>query len=491
MQSRTSSYTYNGLGLVESIDGPRMDVNDVTTFTYDPANSNLTQVTNALGHVTRITSYDPSGRPLVLVDPNGLPITLTYDARGRLISRTANSKTTSFGYHNVGNLTSVTSPTGLVLTYTYDDTRRLIGIRDNLGNQVAYTLDSAGNIIRQDLYDPLDVLTGTQTRTYDELSRLISYTGGASQFNTYAYDKNGNNVSVIDGQAHEATNTFDGLNNLVSQTDAASGVVQIQYDALDQIKSVTDQNLNTTGYTWSALGNLLAIQSPDTGTTTFTYDEAGNVITKTDAKGVIITYTYDALNRMTGIQYPDTSLNITLTYDQGTNGIGRLTGVTVGANQVTSYRYDSGGNLTGVTTVVDGLVSTTGFLYNDSDQLIQITYPSGHLVDYLRNVLGNITEVQLTVNGITQTVVNNVTYEPFGPVFSMTYGNGIVRSLAYDLDYRLVNQNNPFQDLDYVYDAADNLLNITNTFASIEDRAYTYDLLNRLETRSSEFVQQS
>ena len=41
---RSWSYTYNSLGLVETADGPRTDVNDVTTYTYD-AQGRLTQWT--------------------------------------------------------------------------------------------------------------------------------------------------------------------------------------------------------------------------------------------------------------------------------------------------------------------------------------------------------------------------------------------------------------------------------------------------------------
>jgi YD repeat-containing protein len=56
---RSWSYTYNSLGLVETADGPRTDVNDVTTYTYDPQ-GRLTQVTNALGHITQLPTLTPT-----------------------------------------------------------------------------------------------------------------------------------------------------------------------------------------------------------------------------------------------------------------------------------------------------------------------------------------------------------------------------------------------------------------------------------------------
>ena len=81
-------------GLLASVDGQRTDVADITNYEYD-AQGNLTTVTNALGQTTRITAHDPSGRPLTLVDPNGLANELSYDARGRLSSITVSDGATS------------------------------------------------------------------------------------------------------------------------------------------------------------------------------------------------------------------------------------------------------------------------------------------------------------------------------------------------------------------------------------------------------------
>jgi YD repeat-containing protein len=47
-ETRTWTYTYTAEGLLATVDGPRSDVTDVTTYTYDLL-GNLTKVTNALG----------------------------------------------------------------------------------------------------------------------------------------------------------------------------------------------------------------------------------------------------------------------------------------------------------------------------------------------------------------------------------------------------------------------------------------------------------
>ncbi|MDP2325456.1 MAG: DUF6531 domain-containing protein [Gammaproteobacteria bacterium] len=92
--ARTWTYTWSTIGQLLSVDGPRTDVSDLTSYTYyadtdsDPGKrGNLATVTNPAGQVTSITAYDANGRPTTLVDPNGLTTTLAYHLRGWLISR--------------------------------------------------------------------------------------------------------------------------------------------------------------------------------------------------------------------------------------------------------------------------------------------------------------------------------------------------------------------------------------------------------------------
>jgi YD repeat-containing protein len=477
---RTFTYTYSSFGDFVTSDGPRTDVSDVTTFGYD-ASHWLNSITNALGQVYAITSFDASGRPLTVVDPNGSTTNLTYDSRGRLLTRTTNGHTTAFTTDAVGNVTTVTNPNGLILTYGYDTANRLTSITDNQGNQILYTLDSAGNTTNIEIRDPGNVLAYTQSQTFDELSRLLSQVGGANQVNSFSYDKNSNLVSATDGNDNTTTNAFDGLNRLMSQTDPFSFSDEIVYDSLDQATSITDKNGNSTNYTWDKLGNLSQIQSPDAGTITFTYDAAGNVLTRTDSRPVTISYAYDALNRLVSIQYPDSNLNVNVTYDQGTYGIGHITSIAVGTNKTCNYAYDLNGNLISKTSVIDGISSAFSFQYDGSNDMIQMTYPSGRVVDYTRNDLGRVTDVTVTENGMVTNLVNNIAYEPFGPRSSMVFGNGAPWSAAYDLSYRLTNQTaGGFQDLGYNHDGTDHITAISDILNPPLDKTYAYDSLNQL-----------
>ncbi len=180
-----TSYTYSASGILlqKAEDGPRTDVADVVTYDYYPEDAactgsplgcrgQLKQVTDALGHVTKINRYSANGQPEVTVDPNGLTSTMAYDARQRLISMDVGGETTTYSYDLAGLMTKATQPNGAYLAYTYDNGHRLIKVKDQLGNTRTYTLDNMGNRLKEDLTDPNGQLARSQTKVYDALSRL-------------------------------------------------------------------------------------------------------------------------------------------------------------------------------------------------------------------------------------------------------------------------------------------------------------------------------
>ena len=486
LDTRTTTFTYDSNGHVLTVDGPRTDVTDTTTYTYD-ANGDRLTMTNALSQVTNFTNYDNSGRLLSMTDANGVVTTMTYDLRGRLDTRTVDGAVTTFDYDNVGNLTKITQPNGSFIQYTYDASSRLTGIEDNLGNTMTYTLDALGNRTAENVYDDLSVLQRTQSRTFDNLSQLIQTVGGASQITVLGYDANGNQTSTLDPLSRNSTSAYDALNRLITQTDPASNNTSYIYDARDNLTSVTDPRGLVTTYTYDGLDNQTQLVSPDTGTTTYTYDDAGNRLTQTDAKGVVSTYTYDALNRVTSTSYPDTTLNVTYTYDAGTYGIGRQTGMTDESGS-TSYTYDARGNLTSETRNIQSRNYTTSYVYDSADNLIQMTYPSGFVVDYTRNTIGQVTSVTAQDgSSASQTLASNITYKPFGPMASMDLGNGLTTTYTYDQDYRLTDKTTPtIYSVTNTYDLANNITQTTDNLTGVYsegtsfDQTLTYDNLDRI-----------
>ncbi|MDT3227994.1 RHS repeat protein, partial [Pseudomonas amygdali pv. morsprunorum] len=170
-QAGTISRTYTALGQVASIDGTRTDVNDVTQYAYD-AQGNLTTVTNALGQVYTLASFDSYGNPQSITDPNGVVTTLSYTPQGWLASLTIDSSTTQYAYNEVGDLLQVTTADGNWVKYSYDDARRLIGVRNRLGESINYTLDPMGNRTAEQTKDANGAVVHLQRRVFDELGRL-------------------------------------------------------------------------------------------------------------------------------------------------------------------------------------------------------------------------------------------------------------------------------------------------------------------------------
>ena len=177
----------------------------------------------------------------------------------------------------------------------------------------------------------------------------------------YEYDNNSNQTKLTDASNRESQSEYDALDRLIKEIDAIAGETTYGYDDRDNLTSVTDPEGLTTSYVYNGFDEVVSETSPDTGTTIYTYDDAGNMATTTDARGVLATYSYDALNRLTGIIYPDSSENISYIYDEGPNGVGRLSRIT-DASGSTEYGYDGRGNIISVTQTVNGQ-SYTCLLY--------------------------------------------------------------------------------------------------------------------------------
>ncbi len=184
--NRQRSWTYNKLGQVLTATDPR---SYATNYSYYNSSStyytfgDLATVTNAAGHITRFTRYDKTGRLLQTVQPSGAITDNTYTPRGLLWTVTvtptegSSPQVTTYGYDPVGQLKQVTLPDGAVIQYRYDDAHRLIGLTDQAGNTVDYTLDTTGNRTFEQRKDVNGTIARTISRAYDALNRLESVTG--------------------------------------------------------------------------------------------------------------------------------------------------------------------------------------------------------------------------------------------------------------------------------------------------------------------------
>jgi RHS repeat-associated protein len=479
--SRIWAYTYDSYGRLLTADGPRTDVSDVTTYTYYTCTSgyqcgHIHTVTNALSQTTTFNSYDAHGKSLTITDPNGIATTLTYDFRQRLTSRQVGSETTTFEYWPTGLLKKVTLPDSSFVQYTYDDAHRLNKIEDGDGNRIEYTLDVMGNRTAENVYDPSSALTRTHTRVFNTLNQLwkdVNAAGTASVTTVFGYDANNNETSIAAPLSRNTSQLYDELNRLRQITDPGTGITQFGYDANDNLVSVTDPRSKVTSYTYNGFGEVTQQVSPDTGTAVSTYDSGGNLATRTDARSKTGTYSYDALNRATSIVYPDLTTN--LTYDAGTNGVGRLTGASDATHSL-GFTYDAQGRVTGKTQTLGTVTKSVSYAYTNGN-LTSVATPSGQTIAY-GYTEGRVTSI--TLNGSTP-ILDQVLYEPLGPVSGWRWGNGTFAVRVYDTDGKPTTIDSGGA-ANYGYDDAFRINSITDLADGTKSWTYGYDTLDRLNS---------
>jgi RHS repeat-associated protein len=505
------------VGALKSVDGPRVDVADVTAYAYHAATDesgcdqatgpchrrgDLHTVTNALGHVTTHARYDRAGRLTRSIDANGVVTELSYHPRGWLLSRTvkgataADDATTTFAYTPTGLVDRITQADGSYLDYGYDDAHRLTSVTDALGNRIDYTLDPAGNRTAETTFDPQGAVKRQLSRVYNQLGQLREQRDAQLRAYVSEYDRNGNNTASTDPLSVRSEQTFDPLNRLQQSLQDVGGLnvsTGYRYDAQDRLTKVIDPKGLHTDYTYSGLGDLTQLSSPDTGITSYTVDEAGNRRTQTDARGVTVTMQYDALNRLTRQSNSQDDEVIVYRYDgvgaeklcASSSPVGRLSQIEDRLGLLT-YCYDHRGNViakhrTPSKFTPPHLAVTWSVHYSHTlaDQLRTLQYPDGERVIYERDAAGRIRSVSTqAANGPVATpLITQIDYAPFGPPTRIVYASGSQWTRALDADYRIDRITAPGVDYDYSLDAVGNVISIAQGAAS---RSFEYDDLYRV-----------
>jgi len=327
----------------------------------------------------------------------------------------------------------------------------------------------------------------THSYTYDTLGRMVTDTDANSQTTSYTYDQNGNRLSATDPLGRVTSYSYDSLDRLVTVTNPLSGVTSYVYDPLDHLVTVTDPLGHSTSYTYNGLDQLLSQSSPDTGSTSFTYGDGANVVTqRTNAASQNTQITYDALNRPGTITYADGRV-VTYTWDQGTNGAGRLTSVS-DTDSTLNWTYDNLGHILSRTQAQAVIATSSGsitvsypllYQYNSQGQLTQITYPSGMVVSYTYDSQGRVES--LSQNG--SAILNNIAYRPFGGIAGWTWANGTTHQVTYDQNGNPSTMSVGNDSLVFSYDNVQRLIS-SEYVSNSATQNYSYDNLDRLYSYS-------
>jgi RHS repeat-associated protein len=503
------SYTlYDSSDVVHFVDinGPRTDINDTVRYEYD-TKGNLIKITNmALNQSVQYQNHNDRGQPGRMIDENGLVTDYQYSPRGWLERETVHSAkgdaVAQYSYFNNGQLKTVTSANGSTLSYQYNNARQLLSVTNNLGEKQEYDPNDLNGDWKKVTYKTAaGIVRYEQSRLFDELGQPLSMSSPTGVNLKYQYDPSGNVIKTTQDISYNSVTEsrvedryFDVFNRLRRYQGNAEAITEYGYDLAGNLTSVTVAGTQdqVTRYAYNGFGERIYENSPATGATTFYRDKTGNIIRQVNSASQETVNTYDARNRLLTVSYTGASAeNISYTYDQDVNGIGRLTGVADQSGSQTLV-YDDEGYVDYINYSIEGKAYSINYDFDKAGLLQKVVYPTGRQINYTRDALGRISGV--TANGVPQgqrTLVSTVEYEPFGPAKTITYGNGLSREIEYDTDYRpdaithhWFSQN---EHIDYAYDTASRIRELNRalisdqTSLSSDTKVFEYDRAHRLK----------
>ena len=145
-------------------------------------------------------------------------------------------------------------------------------------------------------------------------------------------------------------------------------------------------------------------------------------------------------------------------------------------------RRDRFGNLTRKSQVTATQTLNTLYTHDLAGRVTQVTTPRATLIKYTRDAAGRVLTIKTRASGqgTDTTVISNVTYLPFGPVATLTYGNGKTLTRSFDQDYAIdaiVSNSSGGLNLNFTTNAVDNITGLT---VPGDGNVFDYDALNRL-----------
>ncbi|HEX3036340.1 MAG TPA: RHS repeat-associated core domain-containing protein [Thermodesulfobacteriota bacterium] len=388
---------------------------------------------------TEIRAINWEGTVASSTDGKGHQTLFSYDRLNRLIGMTpppSGEAQTLITYDNTGGRGFTVKKGILEVRYDLDGLGRPIGTFSNAGVLTETRYDQCGRKIYESLPFAFDGSTPNKGEnfTFDALGRVISITHPDSTSINYSYS--GNTVTIENERNLNKILNFKSFGDpddkrLVSIRDALNNITSYEYDVFGNVARIDSPQGGDRVFTYNSKNFLLTEVHPENGTTTYTYDEVGNVISKTDAKNQKIQYQYDALNRLTFVDHPLGEDDVIYAYDNANN---RTLMESSSGSYSYFYVYDESNRLTRQDVGLGSINFSVNFVYDEKNNLVQATYPSGETVNYNYDVANRVLDIYDAANKL---FAGLFTYHPSGAPTSYTTSFGVVSDFTYDSRHRL------------------------------------------------------
>jgi YD repeat-containing protein len=440
-----------------------------TTYTYDARGQTLRK-TNAKNEVTNYL-YGVNGHLLSVNGPlPGSSIAFTYDAVGRVRTKTDDGYTLTFDYDELDRLTKITFQDGTFEEFTYTLLDQTL-IRDRAGRHTTFEYNNMRQMIKRT--DPLNRTTLFQ---WCRCGALRSLTDPLGRTTSWAHDIQGRVIAKKNADGSKVTYLYeDTINRLRQRIDEQLQVTQYNYNRDDTVSQISYANTavvtQPVSFFYDASYNRLRSMKDGTGTTNYDYIPinvsfllgAGQLASENGpVPGDTITYSYDELGRRVSTAI---------------NGV------------PSSVIYDAAGRIVTSTNAL-GVFNTT-YDGNYSRKASQ-SYPNGQTAEF--SYTGNVQDrhLQKITNKLGITPISEFIYGrdiPTGQITSWSQQTGAQTPSIFNLAYDLVDQltaasvsagGTVVNDFSYSYDPASNRLAVE---ADATTRRFSYNALNEL-TRS-------
>jgi hypothetical protein len=331
---------------------------------------------------------------------------------------------------------------------------------------------------------------------YDALGRKTSDARTTDNATTrYSYLSN-NRSTVTDPKGNATTTTYlaygSPSKSKATYISTPKNTTTINYNLFGQVENITQGGITESRF-YDNYQQLCKTVRPDTGVTAFGYNTARQMIwqaegasgNKSSCDEIKVTptqrtsLTYNNWGDMGVQNYPDGSPDKVYKYDEN----GQLEKLTAGST-VWDYQYNSLGLIEKQTLAVDSKSFVINPEYNSLGHVQSLTYPSGRVVDFAPNALGQATKAG--------SYATNAKYYSNGSLDSFTYGNGLSYKRTLNSEqqpYELtVKQGSSYKSHQrYLYDDNNNV----DYIYDLTDRSYDIDLgydgLDRLVSGSGKW----